>query len=111
MTRLQRTVSIRAGDAPRAAAVAGQVLLAMALRAGFAPLSADRLGVDVTDALSRITGALDLSVGAESGRLEAHLGCDPSEAPPLARSLDGHGASVVPGGVDLVLTRTELRAV
>ncbi|MDX6591993.1 MAG: hypothetical protein QOJ13_1189 [Gaiellales bacterium] len=111
MTQLQRTVSIRADDAGKAAAVAGQVVLAMALRAGFSPLTADRLGVDVAGALSEISGPLELALGAEGGRLEALLGCAGPEAPHLARSLDGHGASVVAGGVELVLTRTELRAV
>jgi hypothetical protein len=111
MTQLQRTVSIRADDAAKAASIAGQVVLAMAVRAGFSPLTADRLGVDVAAALSEISGPLELALGAEGGRLEAHLGCAGSDAPHLARNLDGHGASVVEGGVDLVLTRTELRAV
>lgn len=111
MTQMQRTVSIRADDAAKAASIAGQVVLAMAVRAGFSPLTADRLGVDVAAALSEISGPLELVLGAEGGRLEAHLGCSGSEAPQLARNLDGHGASVVEGGVDLVLTRTELRAV
>lgn len=111
MTQLERTVSMRATDAARAAAIAGQVVLAMALRAGFSPLTADRLGVDVADALGGISGPLELAVGAEGGRLEAHLGCAAEEAQRLAYRLDAHGASVVDGGVDLVLKRTELRAV
>jgi hypothetical protein len=102
---------MRSDEASAAAPIAGQVMLAMALRAGFSPLTADRLGVDVATALSGLAGPLDLALGAEGGRLEAHIGCSPAEAEGLARSLDGHGASPVEGGVDLVLKRTELRAI
>jgi len=111
MTPAQPTVSIKADDAGRAASVAGQVVLAMALRAGFSPLSADRLGGDVTTALAEVSGPLELALGVEGNRLDVHLGCAAPQAAQLARSLDAHGASVAEGGVSLVLTRTELRAV
>jgi hypothetical protein len=107
----QVTVSLRCDEAGSAAAVAGHVTLAMAIRAGLPPLTADRARGNLATALAECEGPLEMAWAAGEGYLYARIGAPSEVIERLASLLAEHAPVTAPSQLELRFVRAGLRSV
>ncbi|HET6848374.1 MAG TPA: hypothetical protein VFH74_05920 [Gaiellales bacterium] len=104
-------MTVRCETSDGGADVGGQVVLAMAARAGIPPLAADRLRGDVRAALRAANALVELTCSGGPDGLVVTIS-PPSDALAAVRgALDGHGAQIDGGAVVVAVGRTPLQAV
>jgi len=107
----QVTVSLRCDEAGPAAAVAGYVTLAMAVRAGLPPLTAERARSDLAAALKQCGGPLEMAWASGDGQLYTRISAPSPTIDRLAVLLAGHGPVAAPSQLELRFERAGLRSV
>jgi hypothetical protein len=113
MSQVNRTVRLELPNAAARAAVAGQVVLALAIACGTGPLAGERLRRSVEAAAAEAPGALTVEAVAERGSLELELSAAPDEgwADRAASLLEPHRATRTSAGVQVRVLRAALRPV
>jgi hypothetical protein len=110
---VNRTVRLELAKAAERAAVAGQVVLALAIACGAGPLAGERLRRSVEAVAREASGALTIDALAERGSLELAFTATPEDgwADRAVAMLEPHGAVRTPSGVEVRVYRALLRRV
>jgi hypothetical protein len=108
---MNRTVRLELPRAAERAAVAGQVVLALAIACGAGPLPGERLRRAVEAIAGAAGGALTIDAVAERGSLELAFTATPDGgwADRAVAMLEPHGAVRTPSGVEVRVYRALLR--
>ena len=104
-------MTVRCEPTAGGADVGAQVVLAMAARAGIPPLAADRLRGDVREGLKAARAVAELRCSAGDDGLAIVISAPAESLEAVKGALDGHGADIADGAVQLTLRRTPLRSV
>lgn len=104
-------LDLELGDTAHRGAVAGQVILGVAVAAGLTPLAADRRARAVTSICDAVSGALRIEVRAgEGGQGVVAIHAQPGSWAVVPAGLIGALDAAVDGDVlEFVLARTPLR--
>lgn len=107
---MNRTVRLELANAADRVPVAGQVVLALAIRCGLGPLAGERLRRSVEAAALVATGALTIHAESRRGALDLTFSAAPDDgwADRALPILEPHGAVRTPDGVDLRVERPSL---
>lgn len=110
---MNRTVRLELPNAAARSAVAGQVVLALAIACGTGPLAGERLRRSVEAVAAEAAGALVIDAVAERGELDLVISASPDDGwgDRAASMLDAHGAERTAAGVRLQVRRAALSRV